>query len=83
MTSEAELCFIAFFLQAGPVIETILSSFPEYLRVKDLPHDDMNYKVYRFWLFVLCRCVFVCLLAVHFFIRWSGMGGGIHGGEEG
>jgi len=39
---------ISLFFQAGPVIETLLSSFPEYMKVKDLPHDDRDFKVSYF-----------------------------------
>ena len=34
-----------FAFQAGPIIESILQSYPDYIAVKDLPHDDTNYKV--------------------------------------
>ena len=34
-----------FTFQAGPIIESILQSYPDYIAVKDLPHDDTNYKV--------------------------------------
>ena len=27
------------------MVEIILASFPEYIKVSDLPHDDINYKV--------------------------------------
>lgn len=29
-------------------MECILRRFPEYIKVKDLPHDDMTYKVNHF-----------------------------------
>jgi len=42
---ENELDHIEFGPEAGPVIETLLSSFPEYMKVKDLPHDDRDFKI--------------------------------------
>lgn len=33
------------------MIETILTTFPDYIKVKDLPHDDTAYKVNHFHLF--------------------------------
>lgn len=33
------------------MIETILRTFPDYIKVKDLPHDDTAYKVNHFHLF--------------------------------
>ena len=27
------------------MVEIILANFPEYIKVSDLPHDDINYKV--------------------------------------
>jgi len=32
-------------LEAGPVVESILRSFPDYIKVKDLPHEDTTYKI--------------------------------------
>ena len=34
-----------FAFQAGPIIESILQRYPDYIAVKDLPHDDTNFKV--------------------------------------
>ena len=45
--------FAFFIFQAGPVVESILRSFPEYIKVKDLPHDDITYKVNHFHLLSL------------------------------
>ena len=42
-----------FYFQAGPVVESILRSFPDYIKVKDLPHEDTTYKVNNLHLFSL------------------------------
>ncbi|XP_029211683.2 ribosomal oxygenase 1-like [Acropora millepora] len=42
---QNELDRVEFGLEAGPMVEIILASFPEYIKVSDLPHDDINYKV--------------------------------------
>ncbi|KAL9952077.1 hypothetical protein ACROYT_G039281 [Oculina patagonica] len=42
---EKELDRLEFGLEAGPVVESILRSFPEYIKVKDLPHEDTTYKI--------------------------------------
>ena len=38
-------------MQAGPSIEHILKSFPSYVKVEDLPHEDLNFKVQSKWYF--------------------------------
>ena len=67
------------------MLEMILSSFPEYIRVKDLPHDDTNYKVYTVFdnLFCVDKCVSVCRLFRHrsFFRGGGGWGIFCRGGE--
>ena len=41
------------------MVEIILASFPEYIKVSDLPHDDINYKVsFLFVFFLVCIVVF-------------------------
>jgi len=42
---EKDLDSVEFGLEAGPVVESILRSFPDYIKVKDLPHDDITYKI--------------------------------------
>ncbi|XP_015758221.1 PREDICTED: bifunctional lysine-specific demethylase and histidyl-hydroxylase NO66-like [Acropora digitifera] len=55
---ENELDRVEFGLEAGPMVEIILASFPEYIKVSDLPHDDINYKV-RFLFVFLLVCIVV------------------------
>ncbi|XP_068731298.1 ribosomal oxygenase 1-like [Montipora capricornis] len=42
---QNELDRVEFGLEAGPLVEAILHSFPEYIKVRDLPHDDIDFKV--------------------------------------
>lgn len=42
---ETELDSLEFGLEAGPIIESILQSYPDYIAVKGLPHEDMNYTI--------------------------------------
>ena len=47
---------LSFYLQAGPIIEAILCGFPDYIKVKDLPQDDTDFKV----TFCLISLLFAC-----------------------
>ena len=40
------------------MVEIILASFPEYIKVSDLPHDDISYKVSFLFVFILV-CIVV------------------------
>ena len=49
--SGFSIVFCIFLSQAGPVVESILRSFPDYIKVKDLPHEDSTYKVNYLFIF--------------------------------
>lgn len=39
------------------MVEIILASFPEYIKVSELPHDDINFKVSILFVFLLVYIV--------------------------
>lgn len=49
-------------------MESILRSFPEYIKVKDLPHEDITYKVNHFPFLSLRFSLLACYNVV--FFRW-------------
>lgn len=59
--SGFEIIFCTIIFQAGPVVESILRSFPDYIKVKDLPHDDITYKVNHLH-FLSLRCSLIAYL---------------------
>lgn len=66
--SGFEIIFCTIIFQAGPVVESILRSFPDYIKVKDLPHDDITYKVNHLH-FLSLRCSLIAYLNAVVF-RW-------------